>query len=272
VTGDQEIVDRLEEVWTSIGQLGAGLDEQQWTLPTECPGWTVQDQIAHLAHIEGRLLGRADPDDRLPADVPHVRNAFGRANEVFVESRRGWPGTQVLAEFCEVTGARLAVLRSLTDDGFGAESWTPVGPGTVRELLPFRCFDSWVHEQDIRRAVGRPGDLDSAVAEHALGMVTQAMPFVIGKKVAPPEGTVVLFSLSDPLAREIAVGIVDGRARRLDGQATQPEVRLAMTTETYARLGCGRVDPTRALRAGDVTIDGDEQLGRRVLDNMNYVF
>jgi uncharacterized protein (TIGR03083 family) len=201
-----------------------------------------------------------------------VKNSFGKLNEVFVDSRRSWSGADVLAEFHEVTRERVAELRALSPEAFGADSWTPVGPGTVRDVLPFRIFDSWVHEQDMRRAVGRAGDLDTAVASHALGMVTASMSFVVGKKVSPPEGSVVVFSLSGPLARDVAVGIVEGRGSLLDAAPEEPTVRLRMTTETYARLGCGRLDPATIVAAGDVRFDGDAALGQRVVDQMNYLF
>ena len=272
MTTDQELVDRLDEVWTSIDAVGAELDEAEWKRETECPGWTVQDQVAHLAHIEGRLLGRPDPEHAPPDDLPHVKNSFGKINEVFVDSRRSWPGADVLAEFHDVTRERVAGLRALSADDFGADSWTPMGPGTVRDLLPFRIFDAWVHEQDMRRAVGRPGDLDTAVAEQGLGMVTASMSFVVGKKVGPPEGSVVVFSLSGPLARDVAVGIVDGRGRLLDAAPTDPTVTLRMSTETYARLGCGRLDPAVTAANGDVSFEGDAALGQRVVDQMNYLF
>jgi uncharacterized protein (TIGR03083 family) len=142
----------------------------------------------------------------------------------------------------------------------------------VRDLLPFRMFDAWVHEQDIRRAVGRPGDLDTPVAERGLGMVAASMSFVVGKKVGPPEGSVVVFSLSGPLARDVVVGIVNGRGRILDAAPAEPSVVLHMSTETFARLGCGRIDPAEAAAAGNVTFDGDAALGQRVVDAMNYLF
>ena len=272
MTADQELVDRLDEVWTSIDALGAELDQADWSRETECPGWTVQDQVAHLAHIEARLLGRPDLEHTLPDDLPHVKNSFGKINEVFVDARRSWPGADVLAEFHDATRERVAELRALSPDGFGAESWTPMGPGTVRDLLPFRMFDAWVHEQDMRRAVGRPGDLDTPVAEHGLGMVTASMSFVVGKKVSPPEGSVVVFSLSGPLARDVVVAIVDGRGRVLEAAPDDASVRLRMTTETYARLACGRLDPAATIASGDVTFEGDAELGRRVVDQMNYLF
>lgn len=273
MTTDQELVDRLDEVWTSLDELGAQLDQAEWELPTECPGWSVQDQLAHLAHIEGRLLGRPELDDDLPDTMPHVKNSFGRINEVFVASRRQWRGAQVLAEFHEATRGRIAVLRGMSEEEFGGESWTPMGPGTVRDLLPFRMFDSWVHEQDMRRAVGRPGDLDTPVADACLGMMAAAMPFVVGKKAAAPEGSVVVFSLTGPCGRDVVVGVVDGRARLLGSEsAGEPTVRLGMSTETFARLGCGRLHGDDAIASGEVTVDGDTALGTAVVATMNYLF
>jgi uncharacterized protein (TIGR03083 family) len=272
MTTDQELVDRLDEVWTSLDELGSQLDDADWDRPTECPGWSVQDQLAHLAHIEGRLLGRPEPADELPDSMPHVKNSFGRINEVFVASRREWRGAEVLAEFHDATRGRVEALRAYGPDDFAAESWTPVGPGTVRDLLPFRLFDAWVHEQDMRRAVGRPGDLDTPVAEHALGMMAAAMPFVVAKKAGAPEGSVVVFSLTGPLGRDVVVGVVDGRGRLLDEVPDDPTARLTMGTETFARLGCGRVGADEVLASGDVTLGGDTELAHAVARAMNYLF
>jgi uncharacterized protein (TIGR03083 family) len=272
VPTDRELVDRLDEVWASISDLGSPLTETDWKRPTECPGWSVQDNLAHLSSVEGMLLGAPAPEHELPAELPHVKNDVGRANELFVDSRRSWTGADVLAEFRAVTAARLGVLRGLDDAGFGADSWTPVGPGTVRDALPFRIFDCWVHEQDMRRAVGRPGDLDSRAAAHALGMMTGRMPFIVGKKVGAPEGASVVFALSGPLAQEVVVEMVDGRARTVADAPASPTVSLAMTTESFARLATGRIDPIATRNAGDVAIQGDTGLGERVVDNMNYLF
>src|SRR5206468_5615628 len=48
----QQLVDMLEHVWGSIADLGSGLDEAQWKQPTDCPGWTVQDNLVHITALE----------------------------------------------------------------------------------------------------------------------------------------------------------------------------------------------------------------------------
>ncbi|MEX2255174.1 MAG: maleylpyruvate isomerase family mycothiol-dependent enzyme [Acidimicrobiia bacterium] len=272
MTTDADLVDRLDEVWGSISELGGELSEDEWKRATEVPGWSVQDNLTHISGMEASLLGRAPVEHEVAGDLPHVRNEIGVRNEVVVDSRRAMSGADALAEFREITRERVDVLRAYDEAAFSAESWTPVGPGTVRDLLPFRAFDSWVHEQDMRRAVDRPGDLDSAVAAAALERVVGSMPFVVGKKAAAPEGSTVVFDLDGPLARVVAIRVDGGRAKRLDETPDDPTVRISSDTETFARLGCGRVDAPAELGAGRVRIEGDDELGRRVVEQMNFLF
>src|SRR2546422_827056 len=103
---DHTLVDKMAAVWASIETLCTGLSEEEWKTPTDCPGWTVQDQLSHLAGNESSLLGRPAPQHEV-GDLPHLRNAIGRMNEVVVDYRRSWPGDKVLDEFREVTRARL---------------------------------------------------------------------------------------------------------------------------------------------------------------------
>jgi uncharacterized protein (TIGR03083 family) len=267
---DQELVAQLEHVWRSVHGLGIELTEAEWKTPTEVPGWTVQDNLTHLSALESRLLGKPEPDHQIPDGLAHVKNDFGRSNEVFVDSRRAWSGADALGEFDEVTRERVAQLHRSSTGDFGAESWTPVGPGTVRDLLPFRVFDAWVHEQDMRRAVNRPGDLDGPVADSARARILASLPFVIGKKVAPPEGSTVVFELSAPLASRAAIRM-EGRARRLDEVPATATVTIRTDGERLTRLACGRGDPAAVVASGAVTFEGDAALGRRVVESLNFL-
>jgi len=148
----------LGEVWTSLSDLLGGLDEEQWRLPSPLPGWSVQDNVSHIVGTEAMLLGESGPTVEIDRDAnPHVRNDIGVFNEQWVESLRAVPPNEVLSKFREVTGARLAALGRMTDDEWNAESFTPAGMDTYGRFMQIRVFDCWLHEQDIRDAVGRPG-------------------------------------------------------------------------------------------------------------------
>jgi uncharacterized protein (TIGR03083 family) len=201
----------------------------------------------------------------------HLKNDVGVRNEVWVEAWRDRAGSDVLREFRAVTRERLAALRA-PDTDFGADSWTPVGPGTVRDLLPFRVFDSWVHEQDMRRALGRlPGE-DDAVGEMAFDRITAVLPMIVGKRVAPPEGTVVVFDVTGPIRRTLAIGVEGGRAKVLDAAPDAPAAVLRTDSDTIVRLGTGRGDPGAILAGGAVELIGDSELGAGVAKSMNFLF
>ena len=128
---NQQLVDMMERVWRSIGELCDGLTEAEWKTPTDCPGWSVQDQVSHLAGSETGILGDPDPD-HTPSDeaLAHTRSEQGQRNEIVVDFRRPWAGAQVLSDFRAKTSRRVEFLRSRSDDDFAAEMQTPGRPGS----------------------------------------------------------------------------------------------------------------------------------------------
>ena len=156
-------------MWQSISELAESFSDEDWKTVTECPGWTVQDQVVHIIGIERTLLGDPTPEVDLPSDLPHVKNDVGAMNEAWIESRRGHSGAEVLAEFREVTAERLRRVSAMSDDELGAPTPSPVGEVPYRDFLAVRVFDSWIHEQDIRRALGRPGGWDTPAMPRAGG-------------------------------------------------------------------------------------------------------
>jgi hypothetical protein len=269
---EQAVVEQLAEVWGRLEVVGADLGEEQWKAPTEVPGWTVQDNLTHLTDIEARLLDLPRPDHTVAPGLAHVKNDAGVNHELFVDARRSWSGADALAEFREVTGRRLAVLRALDLDGFGAESWTPMGPGTVRDLLPFRAFDSWVHEQDVRRALGLPGWCTGPAAEASMDRIVGTIGYVVGKQVAPPDGTTVVVTTTAPLARTVVVTVAGGRAVTGGPMPDAPTVRITAPGEVWARIACGRGDVAAELAAGTFGFTGDADLGRRIVERLNFLF
>ena len=267
---NQELVDKMEGVWASIAGLAKTFTESQWKTPTDCPGWSAQDQISHLTGAETRLLGRPAPE-HTPGELAHVKNDIGRSNEVHVDWRRSWLGARVLEEFLKVTGERLVILQAMSEQDFQTETQTPVGPGTVADLIGIRIFDAWVHEQDIRRAVGQAGHLEGPVAEHSVDRVARAMPFVIGRKVQPPDGTTVIFRVTGPAGRNLAIAMQGARANPLDNLPSSPTSSLTMDVETFSCLGCGRWEPDHALRSGKIELHGDNALGRTIAAQMNIM-
>jgi uncharacterized protein (TIGR03083 family) len=264
----EPVVDLLAEEWAAIDALCDGLTADEWDTVSDCPGWTVRDLVSHMIGTERMLAGDSAP--AAPGSVgPHVLNPIGEANEAWVDARRSVPGAEVLAEFREVTSGRLEQLRTMPAEEFDRIGFTPEGEGPYRTFMDIRLFDCWVHEQDIRRALGRPGHLDGPIAERSIGKIAAAAGYVVGKKAAAPDGSTVVFEVRGPTALTVPV-VVEGRARVLDEAPHDPTVTIRLDTSSYVALGCGRWDADRARADGEVEVEGDQALGSQVLDNMAF--
>ena len=260
------VVDLQEMAFNALDELCSSLSAEEWDKQTDCPGWSVKDNLSHVIGTESIMLGRPAPDHD-PGEKPWVRNEIGKNNEIHVDFRRSHAPDEVLQEFREVSGERMKILRSMSDSDLEAESWTPVGQGTVRDMVAIRVMDCWVHEQDIRRAVGKPGGLTGPVADHAFGRHSGAMGFVVGKKVGAPGGTTVVFDVAN--FGQIPIGVEGKRANRLGQAPEEPTVTLSMDLQTFNCLCCGRGDPAEL--EGSVQITGDAELGRRIVADMNFM-
>lgn len=256
-------ITHLELLWESISELCSDLTEDEWRLPTGCPGWTVQDQLAHLIDYEAGALGRPRPD-HTPGDLTHTKNAMGESNEVGVDYRRSQRGDDVLAELREVTAARSQQLRGLTASQLTQEITTPAGPGTIADMLTLRVMDTWSHEQDIRRALGRPGHEAGPAAAEAVAYFARFLPLIVGKRAAAPDGSLVVVDIGG--LHRVAIEVVDGRARVTEASDAEPTVTLSLAPSTFAALVGGRSDAP-----DDAVIAGDEDLGRTILSHLAFL-
>lgn len=263
-----DTIDTLDATFRTLSSLGAQLDEAAWKSATDCPGWTVQDHLSHLIGIERMLEGLPGADAE-PGPSPHVKNPIGEMNEREVEARRGRTGADVLAEWDAIAARRTATLRAADDAYFAQETMTPTGPGTIADFLHIRVLDCWVHEQDMRRATGHPGNLAGPAAEHTIDRLIRTIPIVVGKRAGAPEGATVVLRLTGPVERTIPVTVVDGRAKVVEAVPAGVAAVVSMDSEAFVVLATGRADA--ATLAGRWTLDGDQSLGEAVVSNLNMM-
>lgn len=259
----QTYVDAWRESVRSVLDLAADLDADDWSRPTDLPGWSVLDVVAHLAHLESVTAG-VETDEVPDTGATIVASDYTDAG---VAARRGRTPEQVLEELRTSFATRSAVLDVLPDPAASA-SPTPGGVAwTWDTLLRNRAVDAWSHEQDVRRAVGRPGSLDSPGAVVTTHTFAAGMPYVLGKKVGAAPGTSVLWVLTGGVPLEVGATVGDdGRAR--GGAPGDPTTTLTMTSETFTVLAAGRRTPTTS----EVEITGSAHLAQQVLAAMTLTF
>ncbi len=264
----RETVDLLRGEFAAITTLCSALTTEQWGVATCLPGWTVQDVLSHVTGTEAMLAGEETPSTDI-SHLSHMQNPIAESNEVWVESMRTLSGEEALARFSAVTARRLEALDAMSQADFDAPSWTPAGRDeTYGRFMRIRHYDCFMHEHDIRGALGEPPRPDVADLSSALDEVETGLGYIVGRRAALPDGSRVRIDLDGPLARTFLVE-VDGRATVVDSLAGPPTVTVAMPVALFLRLTGGRNDgPSPA--AAELVITGDRSMGDQLVANLAF--
>ncbi len=267
MTDRERLAGYVDVWWQAINDFTALLEQipaEQWSTPTDLDGWDVHAVAAHIAHLEGILAGNAEETVDV-GEPDHVTGLMGLYTEQGVVSRADKSPDHLINEIREAATKRhTALLADPPTDGaakpdqiFGGVGWD------WNTLLRNRPLDVWMHAQDVRRAVGIPGDMDSPVAKHTADYLAESLGFVLAKRVGAPVGTTVVLEVSGSGPFAFTVN-ESGRGERMPELPTDPTVRLETDRETFIVLAGGRRTP----EPGSVVVTGDKVLGQQILDTL----
>lgn len=242
------------ETWSravdDVDALLALVPAPDWRRPTDLAGWSVHDVVAHLAHLEHLLAGGAHDD--IDVGTPsHVTGAMGTFTEQGVVARKDRSPEDLVAELRAAVTARRAEFSAAPMQDpeapapglFGAIGWD------CRTLLRNRPLDVWMHEQDIRRALDLPGNLDSPAARHTVERMAANLGYVLGRKAGAPAGSTATLTVPGVGTWAAEVG-EDGRGRSIT-PPSNPTAAVTLGTADFEALVGGRRRPTEAVTSGD---------------------
>lgn len=267
----QSELEHLVDVWwrgvQDFTQLMESLPQDLWSTPTDLDGWDVHAVAAHMAHLEAVAAGRPHDDDVEIGDPAHVRNPLGSFTEQGVVARRGHDADALINELRESATARhTAALadppkdpEALAPGPFGAIGWN------TRLFLRNRPVDVFLHEQDVRRAVGQPGNHDSPAAVHTVDYLSESLAMVWAKRAQAPDGAVLRLEVSGHEPRAFRAD-ADHRGHPVVPAPEDALVTLSCDREVFLLLAGGRGDPAK-LR-DRVQVSGDVEYAEKVLGAM----
>lgn len=264
------IVNALEETWSSIDKVVRPQGADAYDAPTACPGWSVRDALSHLLGFEMMLQGAPVP----PYDGPwpdYVRNPIGEINEAFVRVHRDEPGIDVLNQFRAVAGRAIAKLRTLDDAAWEKVGWSPEGERPYHRFQETRVLDSWIHLQDIRDALLEPADDHGVGEEIVVNRFEAALPFIMGKKMKAPDGTVIHINLTGRLARTIILGVHEGRAVVFSSSDGVPSLEFTTPVALFWRRAAGRIGAQALLNASATDVRGDRVLAQSFAEALSIL-
>lgn len=236
-----ELVDAVEDVLRTTLDLAREIGDDEADHATECPGWSVRDQLSHIVGLEQVLNGAPFPTVELPA-FDHVLNDFDVYMEKIVHIRRQLPLAAIADELAGLLPRRIAQLRALAAQG-DPMVLGPFGERALSASMPIRVFDLWAHEQDIRRAIGLPVRTTGAAADVSLERTLLGWTALLPKKVEGVDGILSIRATGRP-SSDVSITLGNGG----------PTATLSGDVGRLTWLGCGRGRADPAWLEGDATV------------------
>ena len=184
-----DLRDDLLDEQQALDVLVAHLDEDQWHLATPSPGWTVADQIGHLAYFDEAARTAVLSPERFRCDVSALfAEALERGlDEATLAGYRAMTSAQLLATWREHRRALADAARTL-DESTRVEWYGP--SMSARSFVTARLMETWAHGTDVANALGVALPATNRLRHIArLGVITRAWSYQV-RGEEPPSGRV----------------------------------------------------------------------------------
>jgi len=246
-----------------------GLRSEDWRLPTACSRWSVKDIVAHLLDTCLRRLSLGRDQHELAPDQPisSYADLVGYLNQLNAEwvaaMQRVSP--RVLMDLLDLAEPQLHAYLGSLDPGAPAR----FGVAWAGEDSSLNWFDvgreyteRWIHQQQIREAVGAPG-LDSRRWLHpALDIFVRALPHTY-QSVSAPLRTTLRLEITGEAGGVWTLAQAGDHWELYSGADSNSSARVSMAQDTAWKLFSKGLSAEKARR--DIRLEGDERLGRPIL-------
>ena len=175
-----EVLADLVAEQQTLDDIVAGLDAEQWQLPTPSPGWTIADQIGHLTYFDGTAaLAVVDPpafQDAMTSLLSSGGAGAESADDIVLGPYRSMSPDELLAAWRANRLALAAAGETLENDTRVA--WYGPSMG-AKSFLTARLMEVWAHGQDIVDTVGADRPANDRLRHIAqLGFITRGWTYV----------------------------------------------------------------------------------------------
>ncbi len=265
------------DVYAALLDLLGGLTDAEWAAPTVCAGWSVHDVALHLWGGDvGNLSRRRDAHND---PVATVGVDFSRRDELLAFINRfnnGWVeatrrvSPRVLCDSLRLTGPQIAAyFAGLDASAIGAPvSWAGPDPAPVWLDIAREYTERWLHQQQIRDVVGKPGLKEPRFFSPLLDTFVRALPHAL-RHVEAPEGTSVHLAITGNAGGEWFAARAGQRWLLAAEADTPPIATVTMDQETAWRLFTKGLTREDALPR--ITRDGDPKVTDAMLGMVSII-
>lgn len=168
-----ELLGDLAAETADLRFLVADLDEPGWRTPTPAIGWTIGDQISHLAFFDDAAVTSATDADRFRAELAGPAMTGGLSTDDIAARHRDLTGADLLAWFDQARGRLIETFSGLDP----AERLPWFGPPmSAASSVTARIMETWAHGQDVADALGVTREPSDRL-RHIAHIGVRALPF-----------------------------------------------------------------------------------------------
>jgi len=171
-----------------------GLTDEQWSWPTPAPGWSVTDQVSHLAHSDEVAVLSATDRAGFEALLTRENESVENRTERWAREHRHLAPAELKDWFARVRTELIATFRAL--DPSVRVPW--YGPDmSAAAALTARIMETWAHGHDIADAVGAEWAATSGLRQVA-HLCVRALPNSFRARGRPEPDVPVFVMLTAP--------------------------------------------------------------------------
>ena len=165
--------------------LVADLDETGWRTPTPAIGWTIVDQVSHLAFFDDAAVTSATDPDRFRAELADSGRTGRFSTDDIAARHRHLTGADLLAWFDNARGRLIETFGGIDP----AERLPWFGPPmSAASSVTARIMETWAHGQDVADALEVTREPTGRL-RHIAHIGVRALPFsfIVNGLAAPTE-------------------------------------------------------------------------------------
>ena len=179
---------------TSLQEILGPLTPPQWRLPTPAEGWSIADQVSHLAYFDEAALLSIRAPDRFRREAAALAGRGDDFPDQIAAGHRHLSAAELLAWF-------RAARHDLLDGYAGADPaarlpWYGLDMGPASSITA-RLMETWAHGQDIADTLGidRP---PTSRLRHVAHLGIRSLPYSYAVNGLPPPAAPIRVELAAP--------------------------------------------------------------------------
>ncbi len=182
------ICDDLEAEHAALDAVLADISEAEWNTDTPAEGWTIKDQISHLAYFDETGTAAATDADRFRAGAAELMEN-PRGVDAAGDIGRAMTGAEVLDWWRTARTSMVEAFRKL--DAKDRLPWYGPDMG-ARSFATARLMETWAHGQDIIDTLGVDREATDRLRHVAhIGVGARRFAYMVNSLELPEPGVYV---------------------------------------------------------------------------------